>query len=44
MEFNKVEVAVVERAIEESVETQMRTLTELELLMAGGGSGDVSFL
>jgi hypothetical protein len=41
MEFNKIEVAVVESAINESGEKDIRDLNELQLSLIGGGIGDV---
>jgi hypothetical protein len=40
MEFNKVEVAVVESAVIESIEKDIRELGELHLALIGGGIGD----
>jgi hypothetical protein len=41
MEFNKIEVAVVESAINESDKKDIRDLNELQLCLIGGGIGDV---
>ena len=41
MEFNKIEVAVVESAINESDKKDIRDLNELQLSLIGGGIGDV---
>jgi hypothetical protein len=41
MEFNKNEVAVVESAINEAGEKDIRDLNELQLSLIGGGIGDV---
>jgi hypothetical protein len=41
MEFNKTEVAVLEDAVSEAVENEIRDLKELQLALIGGGIGDV---
>lgn len=41
MELNKMEVAVVEQAIKEAAEGQIRELHELQLALVGGGIGTV---
>lgn len=43
MEYNKVEVAVVEEAVAEVLDAQIRDLDELRLAMVGGGAGDATF-
>ena len=43
MEINKIEVAVVEEAIKEAGEGQIRELQELQLALVGGGIGTVVF-
>ena len=40
MENTKIEVAVVEAAICEAMEAQLRDLNELQLALVGGGCGD----
>jgi hypothetical protein len=41
MEFNKVEVAVIAKAVEEGNEALVTELAELHLLLIGGGVGEV---
>jgi hypothetical protein len=40
MELSKVEVSAVENAAKEATETSIRELTELQLILVGGGSGE----
>ena len=40
MELNKAEVEVVEIASKEAAEKSFRQLTELQLALVGGGSGE----
>ena len=44
MEYSKVEAAIVEQAVAEVVDAQVRELDELQLLLIGGGGGDAVFL
>jgi hypothetical protein len=41
MELNKVEVAVIENAVQEANDLQLRLLSELQLAVVGGGIADV---
>ena len=41
MEMNKLEVAVIEHAVKEVLESQINELNELQLAMIGGGIGNV---
>lgn len=43
MEYAKKEIAVLEQAVADAAEEQIRELNELQLLLVGGGSGDVVF-
>ena len=43
MEFNKTEAAVIENAVAESAEIQVRELDELQLALIGGGAGEAYF-
>ena len=40
MEYNKTEVEVIEGAIADGIETQVRELNDLQLAMIGGGGGE----
>ncbi len=40
MEYNKVETAVIEVAVAEGLDEQVRELHELQLAMVGGGAGE----
>ena len=40
MELNKVELKVVEQAVEEAQSQEMRLLAELQLAFVGGGIGE----
>jgi hypothetical protein len=40
MELINIEVAVVEKAVVEANEAQLRELNDLQLVMVGGGIGD----
>ena len=42
MEHTKVEVARLESAEIEAIESSIRELSDLQLALAGGGSGDVT--
>ena len=46
MEFNKTEIAIVEKIAGEmiDIQSQPENLDELQLAMVGGGSGDVGWL
>lgn len=41
MEVNKVEVTVLELAVAEAAESQLRELHDLQLALVGGGIGEV---
>jgi len=41
MEMNKLEVAVVEHAVKEMLESQINELNNLQLALVGGGIGTV---
>jgi hypothetical protein len=43
VEYNNVEVAVIEVAVTEGFEMQVRELDDLQLAMVGGGAGEASF-
>ena len=43
MEISKVETKVVEALINEVQDEQLRSLTDLQLALVGGGIGDVVF-
>jgi hypothetical protein len=43
MEVSKVEIAVVEKAVSESTDRQLRDLSDLQLALVGGGIGEVVF-
>ena len=43
MEFNKVEVSVVEKVVVEANEMEIRELNEMQLACIGGGIGDVAW-
>ena len=43
MEHAKVEISVVEKAVELAQEAQLRELQELQLACIGGGCGEVVF-
>jgi hypothetical protein len=43
MEITKIEVSVVEKAIELANDEVVRELSDLQLALAGGGIGDVVF-
>ena len=42
MEHTKVETRIVEQAILEAADTQLRDLNDLQLALVGGGNGEVS--
>ena len=44
MEISKVEVAVLEKAVDESNEAQATELDNLQLALVGGGIGSVIFV
>jgi hypothetical protein len=41
MEFTKIEMTVVEEAVQECISNDIRELNELQLALVGGGIGDV---
>jgi hypothetical protein len=41
MEFTKVEVTLIEQAVKENAEKEIRDLAELQLVLVGGGIGDI---
>ena len=43
MELNKLEVAVLEEAVKEATDAQIRELGDLQLALVGGGIGTVVF-
>ena len=43
MEHTKIEVAVIEKAVNEATDAQLRELNELQLAFVGGGSGEHVF-
>jgi hypothetical protein len=43
MENTKIELALVEEAIEKSSAEQLKQLADLQLALVGGGNGDVVF-
>ena len=43
MEYNNAEVAVIEVAVTQGFEMQVRELDDLQLAMVGGGGGEASF-
>jgi len=43
VEYNKIEVEVIEAALAEGIDTQVRELNELQLALIGGGAADVVF-
>ena len=43
MELNKAEVSVIEIAVKEANDEQVRLLNDLQLAMIGGGMADVIF-
>jgi len=42
MEIARAEFAVVEKIVDENVTTHLRELLDLELVMVGGGQGDIT--
>jgi hypothetical protein len=42
MEYTTVETNLVELALSESIQAQLRELSELHLAFVGGGAGDVT--
>lgn len=43
MEHAKIEIAFVEKTVEEAAREQVRELNDLQLALVGGGGGDVVF-
>lgn len=43
MEFSKVETKVIETAIDEAADNELRELGEMQLSLIGGGIGDVTW-
>jgi hypothetical protein len=43
MEFTKAEIAVVEDAVVEATESNVRELNDLHLMLVGGGCGETSY-
>lgn len=43
MNYAENEIAIVEKAIANAVDTQMRELADLQLAVVGGGGGEVIF-
>ena len=43
MEFTKAEIAVVEDTIVEATESDARELSELQLMLVGGGCGETFY-
>ena len=43
MEHTKIEVAVIEKAVIEATDAQLRELNELQLAFVGGGVGEIVF-
>jgi hypothetical protein len=43
VELNKIEVESIEKVVSEANEGQIRELSELQLVLIGGGIGDVVF-
>jgi hypothetical protein len=43
VEYNKTEVEVLENAVAEGRDEQVRELTELQLALVGGGHGEAIF-
>ena len=43
MEFSKDEIAVVEIAVTEANESDVRELNELQLMLIGGGCGETTY-
>ena len=41
MEINKVEVATIEKTVNEAIQKELNELGELQLAMVGGGIGNV---
>jgi hypothetical protein len=41
MEFTKVEVTLIEQTVKENAEKEIRDLAELQLVLVGGGIGDI---
>jgi hypothetical protein len=42
MEIARVELLEIQKAVVAGEEAQLKTLTELELVLVGGGCGDIS--
>jgi hypothetical protein len=43
MEFTKAEIAVVEVAVVEATESNVRELNDLQLMLVGGGCGETVY-
>ena len=43
MEHANIEIAFVEKTVEDAVRVQLRELNDLQLALVGGGGGDVVF-
>jgi hypothetical protein len=43
MEHAKMEIAILEKTVEDAAQQQLRELSELQLALIGGGGGDVVF-
>ena len=43
MEITKAEIAVVEDAVTEATEAQVRELNEIQLMLVGGGCGETVY-
>jgi hypothetical protein len=44
MELTKIEVEIIEKVVTEANQSHVRELNELQLVLVGGGIGDVVFI